>query len=101
MNSNIRNHILSIKSNTIFLEETIYLNIIYIFSKCLLKFKEQYFDFYFTDEYKCQITFHKGYFEPGIYCEAEFWKNDPNALVHFVPSMCQVKDFNTIVNYNK
>ena len=101
MNSNIRSHISTIKTSTIYLEETIYLNIMFIFSKWLLKFKEQFFDFYFTDEYKWQTTFHKGYFDSGIYGEVEFWKNDPNALVHFVPYMCQVKDFNTIVNYNK
>jgi hypothetical protein len=53
-NSNIRAHIKSIKSKRLFLEETIYLNIAYIFSNCIKKrkFKEQFFDFFFTNEYK-------------------------------------------------
>lgn len=46
-NSNVRNHVKCINSSTIYLEETIYLNLDYIFAKCMgkRKFKEQFFDF--------------------------------------------------------
>lgn len=102
-NSYIRSHLNSLKSNVLYIEETIYLNIAYIFAKCFSKkkFKEQFFDFYFTNDYKCQVTYTHNFLEETGYQELEFWKNDPNALIHFVDEPCRVKDFNEIVNYNK
>lgn len=78
------------------------MNLHYIFNKCLAKrkFKEQFFDFYFTPNYRCKIIPHQDY-SVELPAEQEFWKNDPGALVHFVETPCKIRDFNSIVNYNK
>jgi hypothetical protein len=65
------------------------------------KFKEQFFDFYFTPMYNCVLEDHQIFHDDINYVEQEYWKNIPNALVHFVETPCEVKDFNDIVDYKK
>ncbi|CAI2372624.1 unnamed protein product [Moneuplotes crassus] len=100
-NSTIRNHMKSIQSNVLYLEENIYLNITYIFQKCLekRKFKEQFFNFYFTSDYQCKIRYHQKFPQHIIPTDEEYWSDIPNALVHFVEKPCTIKDFNEIVDY--
>jgi len=102
-NSAIKSHINSIKSNVLYIEETIYLNISYIFLKCFdkRKFKEQFFDFHFNENHNCFINYHNNFADSEGYREAYLWKNEPNALIHFAEKPCEVKDFNKIINYSK